>query len=85
MKKAVDHFLKGEYDQINKGLNASGSMIAKGIDDNNDDGFGYEETGMLIPDENSQEDDVDKWFDENTGDKAAPQATRNVDLKLAMI
>jgi len=53
MKKAVDHFLKGEYDQINDGLSASGSMIAKGIDDNNDDGFGYEETGMFIPDENS--------------------------------
>ena len=84
MKKAVDHFLKGEYDQINDGLSASGSMIAKGIDDNNDDGFGYEETGMFIPDENSQEDDVDKWFDDNTHDKSS-KPTRKVDLKMAMI
>jgi hypothetical protein len=82
IQKAVDHFLNGEYDKINSEdqiLNSSPGLIAKGICDNEDDGFSYQEP--LFPnltDEEDEEDDVDKWLMEN-------EKKSNVDLKLKIL
>lgn len=43
------------------GKSNRGDLMAFGIDDN-DDGFGYEETRINYT-ENSQEDEVDKWLE----------------------
>jgi hypothetical protein len=81
-QRAVDHFLRGEYDKISEdeaGLNTSGGLIATGITDDKDDGYGYDDMGLRFeaPAATEAEDRFDQWLSKNKGDE-------RIDFKLKM-
>ncbi len=67
IQKAVNHFLRGEYDKINEG-DGMKSSLSGDLMDNFDDGFGFQDKENYNYEEeanDSQEDEVDKWLSTN--------------------